>query len=184
MPIEIRGMNLSCILSIFIHQHGDQGHGCLDPILCFFCSQGWVPSFWFPQKFDVFCLWSCFNTKTCKPHVFFWSWEGVFTVILVNVAGIFVGNNEPPRKELEVMMVTTLNESVLILDHFEGDVFDTFNHSKSPIIYIMINHGWKQHHLVRRTCLKNLASKHLWQANLSGVFWAFVTKDASSKPRH
>ena len=59
----------------------------------------------------------------------------------MNVAGIFVGNNEPPRKELEVMMVTTLNESVLILDHFEGDVFDTFNHSKSPIIYIMINHG-------------------------------------------
>ena len=41
----------------------------------------------------------------------------------MNVTGIFVGNNEPPRKELEVMMVTTLNESVLILDHFEGDVF-------------------------------------------------------------
>ena len=93
----------------------------------FFAAKDGCLHFGFPKNSMFFLFsWSCFNTKTCKPHVFFWSWEGVFTVILVNVTGIFVGNNEPPRKELEVM-------SVLILDHFEGDVFDTFDHSKSPI---------------------------------------------------
>ena len=95
-----------------------------------------MPSFWLPQKFDVFFGFR--EVASILKHVnrmfFFWSWEGVFTPILVNVTGIFVGNNEPPRKELEVMM-TTLNESVLILHHFESDVFDTFNHSKSPILY-------------------------------------------------